>query len=175
MPGRHHLPDFHRTLGHHAILGRSQHRVAGLIGRDVEFGFDLLEACFTGSVKVFGVVVLRTADHLTVHQRLVAITFGAHQAQIGLGGGHLGTGGFQLQAYVLGIEFGQRLIGLDPLPFFYQSSTYLAADAKRQVRLITSPHFTRIAFHCLGRRLWLYHHGRADSGFRRLFVATRRQ
>jgi hypothetical protein len=116
LPGGHHLPDFHRTLGHHAVLRRTQHGVTGLVGRDVELGFDLLEAGFAGSVEVFGVVVLRTADHLTVHQGLVAITLGAHQVQVGFGGGDLGAGGLQLQAHVLGIELRQRLIGLDALP-----------------------------------------------------------
>jgi hypothetical protein len=116
LPGGDHLPDFHRTLGHHAVLRRAQHGVTGLVGRHVELGLDLLEAGFAGSVEVFGVVVLRTADHLPVHQRLVAITLGAHQVQVGFGGGDLGAGGFQLQAHVLRIELGQRLIGLDALP-----------------------------------------------------------
>jgi hypothetical protein len=63
LPGGDHLPDFHRTLGHHAVLRRAQHGVTGLVGRDVEFGFDLLEAGFAGAVEVFGVVV---GERLTI-------------------------------------------------------------------------------------------------------------
>ncbi|MNF93080.1 hypothetical protein D3C84_757440 [compost metagenome] len=172
---RHDLPDFHRTLGHHTILGCAQHRVAGLVGRDIELGLDLLQAGFTRAEQVFGIVVLRTTDHLPIHQGLVAIALGTHQVQIGFGGGDLGAGGFQLQAHVLGVEFCQWLIGLDPLPFFDQSSADFAANAKRQIRLVASTDFTGIAFHRLCRRLWLHHHGRSDGDLRCLFVTTRRQ
>ncbi|MOA25861.1 hypothetical protein D3C78_1466120 [compost metagenome] len=87
----------------------------------------------------------------------------------------MGAGGIQLQAYVLWIEFGQRLIGLDPLPFLDQSSADFAADTERQVRLIPRANFAGIAFHGLRRRLWLNHHGRAHADLRCLFVTTRRQ
>ncbi len=146
LPGGDHLTDFHRTLGHHAILRRTQHRVTGLIGRDVEFGFDLFEAGFTGAVKVFGIVVGRAADHLPIHQGLVAIALGAHQVEIGFGGSDLGAGGFQLQAHVLRIELGQRLIGLDALTFIDQSSADFAANAERQIGLVAGAHLARDNF-----------------------------
>ncbi|MCY1369092.1 hypothetical protein D9M69_561110 [compost metagenome] len=175
MPGCHDLPDFHQALGHDAVLRRTQHGVAGLVIGNVEFGFDLLEARFTGTVEVFGVVVLRTTDQLALHQGLVAITLGSHQVQIGFGGCDLGASGLQLQAHVLGIELRQGLIGLDPLPLLDQSSADFAADAERQIRLIPRANFTGIAFHGLCRRLWLDHHGRAHADLRRLFMTTRRQ
>ncbi|MNL56921.1 hypothetical protein D3C87_1804450 [compost metagenome] len=121
------------------------------------------------------IVVLRAADQLTLHQRFVAITLGAHHVQVGFGGSDLGASGLQLQAYILGVELGQRLIGLDPLPLIDQSSADFAADAERQIRFIAGTDFTGIAFHCLRRRLWLNHHGRANADFRRLFVTTRSQ
>jgi hypothetical protein len=116
LPGGHHLADFHLALGHHPVLRRTQHGVLGLVAGHVELGLDLLQAGFAGSVEVFGVVVLRTADHLPVQQLLVAITLGAHQVEVGFGGRDLGAGGFQLQAHVLRVELRQRLVGLDPLP-----------------------------------------------------------
>ncbi|MNR15506.1 hypothetical protein D3C85_1320440 [compost metagenome] len=135
----------------------------------------MFETGLTGAVKVFVIVVLRAADQLTLHQGFVAITLGAHHVQIGLGGGDLSAGGFQLQAHVLGIELGQRLVGLDSLPFVDQSSADFAADAERQVRFKAGTDFTRIAFGRLRRRLWLNHHGRANADLRRLFVTTRSQ
>ncbi|MCY1187769.1 hypothetical protein D9M73_287920 [compost metagenome] len=80
-----------------------------------------------------------------------------------------------MQAHVLGVEFCQWLIGLDPLPFVDQSSADFAANAERQVRFKTGAHFTGITFHRLGRRLWLDHHGRAHAGHGRLLVTTRGQ
>jgi hypothetical protein len=95
---------------------RAQHGVLGLVAGHVELGLGLLQAGEAGTVEVFGVVELRVADHLPVQQLLVAFALGAHQRQVGFGGGHLGAVGFQLQAHVLRVELGQRLFGLDPLP-----------------------------------------------------------
>ncbi|MNO90461.1 hypothetical protein D3C76_819740 [compost metagenome] len=175
MPRGHDLPDFNQTLGHDAILRRTQHGVAGLVIGNVEFGLDLLEARLAGAVEVFVIVVLRTADQLTLHQGFVAITLGTHHAQIGFSCSDLSPGGLQLQAHILRIELCQRLIGLDPLPFLDQSSADFTANAERQVRLITRADFTWITFHGLCRRLWLNHHGRAHADWRHFVGATRRQ
>jgi hypothetical protein len=77
-----------------------------------------------------------------------------------------------LQAHVLRIELGQRLIGLDALPFD-QSSADFAANAERQIRLVAGAHLTRITFHRLRRRLWLHHHGRANADLAPLPDRTR--
>ncbi|MNN78718.1 hypothetical protein D3C81_1952960 [compost metagenome] len=132
----------------------------------------MLEACFTRAVEVLGVVVLRAADHLPLHQGLVPIAFGAYQVEVGRCCCNLGPARVQLQAHVLGVEFGQCLVGLDPLPFIYQSSADFATDAKCQVRLITRSDFTGVAVQRLRRRLWLDHHGRAHGGLHRLFVTA---
>jgi hypothetical protein len=68
-----------------------------------------------------------------------------------------------LQAHVLRIELGQRLIGLDALAFLDQSSADFAANAERQIGLVAGANLTRITFHRLRRRLWLHHHGRSNA------------
>ena len=98
---------------------------------------------------------MRVADHLPVQQLLVAITLGAHQRQVGFGGGHLGTIGFQLQAHILWVKLGQRLLGLDPLALFDQA-------------------FADFAGNRFGR-LWLNHQCRARRGGWRGFLAARRK
>ncbi|MNH22597.1 hypothetical protein D3C79_824610 [compost metagenome] len=85
------------------------------------------------------------ADHLPIQQLAVAVTLGAHQRQVGLGGRQLGTVGFELQAHVLGVELCQWLIGLDPLPLLDQAFADLASDAERQLRLETRSHLARVA------------------------------
>ncbi|MOA35300.1 hypothetical protein D3C78_1567430 [compost metagenome] len=132
----------------------------------------MFEAGFTRAVKVFGIVVGRAADHLPIHQGLVAITFGADQIEIGFGGSHLGASGFQLQAHVLRIEFGEWLISLHALTFIDQSSADFAANAECQIRFITGAHLARITFHRLCRRLWLHHHGWSHGDLGRLFLTA---
>ena len=104
------------------------------------------------------------ADHLPVEQLLVAVALGAHQRQVGLGRRQLGTVGFQLQAHVLRVEFGQRLLGPDPLPFLHQALADLAADAEGQLRLEARAHFAGVTVGSGFGRLRLHNQGRARHG-----------
>ena len=175
LTGGHHLPHFYLTLGDHAVLWRAQHGITGLIAGHVLLGLELLELGFTGAVEVFGIVELRTADHLAVEQGFVAIALGTYQIQIGLTRRNLRAGGIQLQPYVLRVEFCQRLIRLDPLTFIHQALGHFAADAERQLRVKPCPYLTRITLHRQRRRLRLNHQRRADSDFDGLLLSARRQ
>lgn len=57
------LAHFNGTPGDDTVLGRTQHGIPGLVAGHVELSLDLLEACNTGSIKIFGIVVL---DRLTI-------------------------------------------------------------------------------------------------------------
>lgn len=136
LSGRHHLAHLDAPAGDHAILGRAQHGVAGLVVGDVEFGADLLQPRLAGAVAVLDVLELGMADQVAVEQGAVAPVLGAHGLQVGLGGTDLGPRRLQLQAHVLGIEFGQGLVLLYPLADFHQPADDLAADAEGQLRLV---------------------------------------
>ena len=172
LAGRHHLPHFDAAAGDHAILGRGQHGISGLVAGHVVLRAHLLVLGFGRAVGVVGAVEVRAADQLAFQQGLVAVTFGAGQLQIGLGGGHLCAHRFQLQAHVLGIEFGQALLGLDPLADLHQALGHLAADAKRQLRLEAGAHLAGEGFQQGRGRLGLNHHGRARRRLGFLAVAT---
>ncbi|MNM88939.1 hypothetical protein D3C81_1011620 [compost metagenome] len=115
------------------------------------------------------------ADHLPVQQLLVTIALGAHQRQVGLGGRQLGTVGFQLQAHILRVQLGQRLVGLDPLPFLDQALADLAANAESQFRLEARPHFAGVTVGSGFGRLRLHHQRRARRSRWGSFLAARRQ
>ncbi|MCY1427662.1 hypothetical protein D9M71_435190 [compost metagenome] len=110
------------------------------------------------------------ADHLPIQQLLVAVTLGAHQRQVGLGGGQLGTIGFQLQAHILWVQLGQRLLGLDPLALFDQAFADFAGNAEGQLRFEARPHLARVAVGSGAGRLRLYHHGRTKGSLRCAFL-----
>ncbi|MNO81013.1 hypothetical protein D3C76_722380 [compost metagenome] len=175
LPGRDHLADFDLALGDDTGLRRTQHCVLGLVAGHIELGLGLFQAGHAGAVQVFGIVVLRVADHLPVQQLLVAITLGAHQRQVGFGGGHLGTIGFQLQAHILWVQLGQRLLGLDPLALFDQAFADFAGNAEGQLRFEARAHFAGVAVGSRFGRLWLNHQCRARRGRWRGFLAARRK
>ncbi|MNM50738.1 hypothetical protein D3C81_617870 [compost metagenome] len=170
LTGGNHLAHFDLTLGDHPILGSAQHGVFSLIAGHVEFGPHLFEAGKSGTVEVFAIVVLGTADHLPVEQGLVAVTLGLDQVQVGFSGGQLRTAGLQLQAHILRVEFGQRLLGLDPLPLLHQTLADLAADPERQLRLEARTHLARIAVGSGAGRLRLHHHGGAQGSLWRALL-----
>ncbi|MCY1177485.1 hypothetical protein D9M73_177950 [compost metagenome] len=83
--------------------------------------------------------------------------------------------GLQLQAHILRVEFGQRLLGLDPLPLLHQSLADLAANAEGQLRLEARAHFAGVTVGSGFGRLWLHHQRRARRGGWGGFLTTRRQ
>ena len=133
----------------------------------------MLKLGFARTVEVFCVIELRAADHLPLQEGFVAVALRTHQAQVGLRGRHLSAGGFQLQANVLGVQFGQRLVGLDPLAFIHPPFSDLAANTKGQLRVKAGTDFAGITLggHC--RRLRLHHDGGADAHLNRLLMPAR--
>ncbi len=95
------------------------------------------------------------ADQVAVEQGAVAPVLGAHGLQVGLGGTDLGPRRLQLQAHVLGIEFGQGLVLLYPLADFHQPADDLAADAEGQLRLVAGADLAGKGLAHLPRRLGL--------------------
>src|SRR5690606_3151311 len=172
LPGGDHLSHLDRTTGDHAILRRAQHGVVGLVARHVVLGLDLLQAGLAGAILVLDVVELRAADQIAPKQRLVALAFGAHGLQVGLGRCHLCTGGFQLQAHVLRVQLGKRLILLHPITDVHHALAHLAAYAKGQLRFIARADLARITVDQSGGRLRLHHHGRANRLLHLLTIAT---
>ncbi|MNT00954.1 hypothetical protein D3C72_1354040 [compost metagenome] len=174
LPGGHHLPHLGAAAGDHTGLGRAQHGVGGLVAGDVEFGLDLFHPRLAGAVLVFHVVVLGAADHLAIQQGAVAIAFGPHQLQVGLGRRHLGAAGFQLQAHVLRVQFRQGLVLLHPRAHFHQAFGHLAADAEGQFRLVARAHLAREGIHRVGGGLRLHHHRRPHRLLHGFAIAARR-
>ncbi len=172
LPGGNHLADLDLALGYDTRLRCTQYGVFGLVAGHLELGLRLLQPRLAGTEQVFGIVVLRVADHLPVQQLLVAVTLGTHQRQVGLGARQLGAVGFQLQAHVLGVEFSQRLLGVHPLALFDQALGDLAGDTKCQFRLEPRPYFTGVAVRRGLRRLRLNDQRRARCCWRSGLLAT---
>jgi len=80
-----------------------------------------------------------------------------------------------LQAYVLGVELGQRLVCLDPLPLLYQAFADFASDAERQLRLQARAHLARVTVGSGFGWLRLHHQRGARRGRGGGFLAAGRQ
>src|SRR5690606_40811083 len=115
------------------------------------------QARLGGAKGVFRGIELRAADQLSLHQGLVALMLGSRDTQIGLSRSHLGADAFKLQAYVLRVEPGQRLVFTHPFTRLDQTLDDLAADAKRQLWLVAGVDLARVAGEGFAPRLRLDH------------------
>ncbi|MNN30407.1 hypothetical protein D3C81_1440540 [compost metagenome] len=68
-----------------------------------------------------------------------------------------------MQAHILRVEFGQRLVLLHPLAHLDQALADLAADAESQLRLMAGTYLAGIGLGDIPRGNGLHDHGRTNG------------
>ena len=162
LPWRHHLPGFGLADGDHAVAGRAQLRVGGLVAGHVVTGARGFGLAGGGGMHGFLCLQRRAADQLLRGQLRVTRLVGRRACKLGFGRGQLRLRGACLQLQVARIQFRQQLSRAHAIAHVHQPAHQLAADAERQCSLLACAHFARIGERrCAGRGLRMCDQDRA--------------
>jgi len=165
LPGADHLPGFGLAARDHAIGGRTQLGVLGLVtgpGQIGAGGIGLALRRLEGSGLA---VECGLADQLLFGQRGVALLVIAGADQIGFGGRELRLRGTGLGGVVGGVQLGQQLALAHALAGIDMALDQVAPDAERQWAFLAGADLTGIGSHFLaghGARVDHQHRHRRD-------------